>query len=469
MAAPTDSPPLDRLRELEAENERLRAGLRPRRRGRSALSAVALTLAVLLAPVAVLSTWVRAELVDTDRFVATLAPLTDDPAVQEFIADQVMSAVDAQLDFDEVVASVTAGLAELDLPPQASAALGLLRGPAAHGMRSAVSSAVSETVASDAFSGAWQLALTQTHRAGIALMQGRADSVLTVEDGMLALQLGSVVGAVSTELQDRGFALASLIPEVTASIELAPAESLLLARGGYATAVAAGIWLPWATLGLLVCGVALARFRVRAVTRAAVALFAVFGLLLVGLRVGSAAFEGMVSPATMSAEAANAITAQLTATLASTLTALAFAAALIGVGTFLAGPSRVAVGLRGLLTAGFARARAGLARHGLGTGALGPILERFRSAIALGLATLGVLIVFVSRPVSVPTVAWTTVGVLAGLALLELLRRPAESGAAPDAAPAGGPDPAPDAGPAGGPDPAPDAANSGRRSELAQD
>ncbi|GAA1630858.1 hypothetical protein GCM10009805_26970 [Leucobacter chromiireducens subsp. solipictus] len=68
------------------------------------------------------------------------------------------------------------------------------------------------------------------------------------------------------------------------------------------------------------------------------------------------------------------------------------------------------------------------------TGALGRAVERFRSGIILLLGAGGVLIIFLARPVNAPTVAWVTVGVLAGLALVELLRRP--ESASPAAGPA---------------------------------
>lgn len=416
----------ERLRALEAENAALRAGRRGRGWGRSLLAGIALTLAVILAPLAVVASWVRVELVSTDRFVATLAPLAEDPAVQRFISDQIMVAVDQQVDFDGIVGSLANGLTSLDLPAEASAAVTLLRAPAAQGMRSVVASTVEETVASDAFAGTWQLALTNTHRATVALLQGNTNGMLTLDrdTGALAVEAGVIVAEVKAQLEARGFGLAAMIPNVTASIPLTTADGLVGAQLGYAAAVAVGTWLPWVVLGLLVAGVALASRRTRSLARTGFGLALGFLLVLGGLSLGSALFEQAVSPGVMPRATAVALSTQLTESLRATSAALAFAAALIALAALVLGPSRGAVALRSALTSGFARARRAYTSHGVSTGALGTVLERFRTTISLLIALAGVLIIFLSRPVNAPTIVWTTVGVLVALALVELLRRP---------------------------------------------
>ena len=50
-------------------------------------------------PVSIVGAWARVQLVDEDAFVATLAPLVDDPAVQAMIIDESMEAINAQVDF----------------------------------------------------------------------------------------------------------------------------------------------------------------------------------------------------------------------------------------------------------------------------------------------------------------------------------------------------------------------------------
>ena len=61
-------------------------------------------VATILVPVSIVTAWARVQLVDEDAFVATLAPLVDDPAVQAMIIDETMEAINAQVDFHEITA-----------------------------------------------------------------------------------------------------------------------------------------------------------------------------------------------------------------------------------------------------------------------------------------------------------------------------------------------------------------------------
>src|SRR3954447_16101241 len=80
-----------RLAALEVENATLRSGEEvtrsrtSRSRPRAAVAVVLIVVAVLLAPVAVVCGWAKWTLTDTDRFVATYAPLAQQPAVQAYV------------------------------------------------------------------------------------------------------------------------------------------------------------------------------------------------------------------------------------------------------------------------------------------------------------------------------------------------------------------------------------------------
>jgi hypothetical protein len=140
-----------RVRELEAENARLAAesdvagagtaaGRAPRRSGwwRALLSALCIVLAGALLPVSIVAAWSRAQLVDESQFVATLAPLAHDPQVQGLVIDQTVGAIDEKVNYDEITGNVIDGIAGLGLPPRAVSALGLLKQPAADGLRNLV-------------------------------------------------------------------------------------------------------------------------------------------------------------------------------------------------------------------------------------------------------------------------------------------------------------------------------------------
>ena len=175
------------LAALRAENEALRARSGRSRRGRSPVPQLAaaggersspplcIVIATILVPVSIVGAWARVQLIDEDAFVATLAPLVDDPAVQAMIIDESMEAINAQVDFQrDHRPSVFDGIAELGLPPRAADALQLLEAPAANGLESLVTTTVTRVVESDAFSEVWATATRAAHRAlvGVSTSDG---------------------------------------------------------------------------------------------------------------------------------------------------------------------------------------------------------------------------------------------------------------------------------------------------------
>jgi hypothetical protein len=76
-------------------------------RTRLVVSIALLTLAVALTPLTVVAAWARAQIEDTDRYVDTVAPLAQDPAVQAYVARAAADAVYDLLDVEAVVSGVT--------------------------------------------------------------------------------------------------------------------------------------------------------------------------------------------------------------------------------------------------------------------------------------------------------------------------------------------------------------------------
>lgn len=413
-----------RVELLERENAALR---RPRRRptARSIVAAIVLTLAVLVAPIAAMGTWARLQLVDTDRFVATFAPLAQDPDVQDFVADQVSSAIAEQVDLDAVVGEVFDGLRSLDLPPRADSALTLLQGPAASGLSSLVDGVIHDVVASDQFSDIWAQSLRVAHERAVAVIQDSDDAALQLaDDGVLSLDLGVVVERVKERLAERGIGFADLIPVIDRSVPIAQADALVLVRTVYQIAVAAGLWLPWVVVGLLVLGIVLARNRPRALFWTSAAFGVAFLLLAAGMGIGRTFFIGAVSPSIMTTAAAESLFDEITALLSSTIVALALVGVLVAVWAWLAGTSRSAVVVRGLFESGFASIRDAAERRGVTTGRFGAAVDRFRAPILIAGLALALLALMLTRPVSFGAVLGVTVGLVVLVILVELLRRP---------------------------------------------
>ncbi|MDF2563574.1 MAG: hypothetical protein K0R99_5020 [Microbacterium sp.] len=204
-------------------------GARSRRWGRTALATALILIGVILAPVAVVSTWAHHQLTDTDYFVDTFAPLAHEPAVQDLVADEAVAAIEAQIDIDRIASDLFAGIGDLGLDPRAMEALDLLEAPAVAGVKGLMQNTIHEFVASDAFSAIWKDALEITHRQLVNTATGQEDAAITIgQNQQIQLELGPILEAVKQELVADGIPLADHIPVIDRSIVIAEDTSITL-------------------------------------------------------------------------------------------------------------------------------------------------------------------------------------------------------------------------------------------------
>lgn len=345
----------ERLRELEAENARLKTAGEARsakpgaRRLRNFGAIACIVIAAMLIPVGVLVGWAQQQMLDEERFIATFAPLAGSPAIQEEIVDQSMALIDREIDLEAMTGQVFDGVAALGLSENATTVLNLLRQPAAEGVRTMLERGVTVVVESDAFSGTWEQALRVSHRAFVAAVtsgdvEGQALSLS--DEGEIAIQLGPIVTAVKAELVERGFGLASAIPEVNASIPVATTEALPMLRLVVTLTTIVGWWLPVVIVGLLAAGVALAPRRSRAVLGAGIGLMLGAALVLIAFEAAAAMLTLQAPAMGVGAEALAVLFAQIVADMraqAGWILALGIILALVG---WLSGASRPAAAVR---------------------------------------------------------------------------------------------------------------------------
>ena len=114
----------DQLEPAErAELERLRAEVsellgrrpEPRRRldWRAPIATLLILLGCVLAPLSVLGVWTANQVSDTSRYVANMAPLASDPAIQRALTDKITNEVSSQLN---VVGITDLAASQLDIP-----------------------------------------------------------------------------------------------------------------------------------------------------------------------------------------------------------------------------------------------------------------------------------------------------------------------------------------------------------------
>lgn len=447
LADPT--PPLSetddlrhRLDRLEAENARLRAavgseateGNRPRSRGRwrAFVSAFCIVLAALLVPVSVVTAWARTELVDETAFVATFAPLVDDPAVQALIIDETTTAINASVDFEGITDDLFDGIEGLGLPPRAAAAIDLLRAPAAQGLDSLVTTAVTRVVASDAFSSVWQTALTASHRGLVAAASGgTSNGALTISDsGEIGIQLGPIIDAVKQRLIDQGVGFASSIPTIDRTIVVAQSDALGTVHVVYGLAVTVGFWLPFVALALLVAGILVARRRSTAILGTGVALAIGGTALATGFAIGGTILMLSAPQLGVSSAALGAIYGQVVEAAQHSAVVVAVIGAVIAVLAWMGGRWRGARATRRAVGAINDSIRATVTARGVDTGRFGLWMSAQRVLVRVILAVLLVLWLLLLRPLGAGDIALVLVVGLLVWWLAELVqKRPADAGA----------------------------------------
>lgn len=414
--APADDADIERrLAELEAENERLRARLDdpptsphrvPRARRatwRAVLSSSLIVVAALLVPVSIVSAWARTELVDETAFVATFAPLAHDPAVQAMIAGEATAAIDASLDLQTLTDDLFDGLEGLGLPPRATAAIDLLRGPAVEGLRGLVATSVTGLVESDLFASVWETALRASHRGLAAAATGATPTgAVTISDtGEVGISLAPIIDEVKQRLVAQGVGFASAIPPVDRTIVLVQSDALVTVRVVYGLAATVGWWLPLVTLALFVGGLLIARRKSVALVGTGTAIAIGGGALAIVLAVGATVASIAASRLAIPISAVDAIYAQVVTAMRDTAAVVALIGVLLALLAWLQGRNSAATAIRAGAAGVNGRLRATLRSSGVDTGRVGRWLYTYRVLVRVALAAVAILWLLALRPLSI--------------------------------------------------------------------
>lgn len=427
-----------RVEELEGENDRLRTevveaaspapssppGRSARGWGWTVLSVALLVIGTVLAPLAVVGNWTQAQLLSTDTFVDTFAPLAADPAVQGYVTDQVVAAIEEQVDIEALTGTVFGSIENLGVGPAATAALRALQGVAVQGISGLIRTTVTDLVTSERFEQVFAQALRTSHAGVTAAIRGDSSLVTVDANGAVGIELAPIIAAVKTMLVDRGMGFAAAIPDVNRTIVIAQSDAIVSAQLGYELAVGLGTWLPWIALAFLLAGVLVARRRSVALVWAGVLLAVAMLLSIAAIGIGRMLFLSAVSPATLPRSVAEALYLQLTTLLQSIAVAVTVVAVALAVIAWLAGPFRLPQLARGAVVDGTAWVRGKAEAAGVTTGRFGAGLHRVRTLIRVLIAAGAAAIVLFVRPLT-PSLIISTVLISAlALLLLELLRRP---------------------------------------------
>lgn len=218
-----------------------------------------IALSCFLVPFGALAAWAAYGLVDTGRYVTTMAPLAADPDVREAVADTVGDGILRMAD------------EHLGVRPDGGS------------VRPFVHDAVRSFTQTEAFRLAWDAANRVTHDAVLRALRDGADQPAGQP---VTVDLASLTDPVKRRLTHDHVPLAARIPVEHTPVAVLPGYELSAFRKGFHVLEVAGFWLPVAAVAFAATGIALAVRRRRAVTATALGTALGGALLALALTVG---------------------------------------------------------------------------------------------------------------------------------------------------------------------------------------
>ncbi|MEU2832508.1 hypothetical protein ABZ667_28240 [Streptomyces lavendulae] len=432
---PTERSELDELRRRLAALEASTPPPRARHhRLRTLGSGVLICISSLLALLAVIAVWTNSIIGDTDRYVATVAPLASDPDVQAAVTNRVTSEVLAQIDVKALVNQLSQAAVAQGVPPELGKLLGGLSGPITSGITQLVSGTVSKVVTSDQFATLWADANRAVHSSLDKALTGKGGGVVSLENNQVAIDIGPFVAKVKDQLVSSGFTPAAKIPEVHTSFVVYQSKDIGKYKSYFRLLQITGTWLPVIAVLIAAAGVFTAVNRRHGLIGAALGVAVAMLLLGIALTVFRAFYLDHLPPGASQA-AAGAIYDALIRFLRASIRAVGVTALVTAAGAFLIGPSRPAVALRTACASAIGSLREVSTAHGLRLGPVGPFVNRYKRWIGAGILAVAAIVLATWSYPTAAVVLWIVVLVLVGFAIREFLdTRPVTSSPSPTSA-----------------------------------
>jgi hypothetical protein len=300
-------------------------------RWRRALVAILVILSVVLVPLAGLSVWVRNLVLDTDRYVDTVAPLAENEVITNQIANRLTDRLFAEVDVQQEAQEV--------LPERAA----FLAGPISSGVESFAREAAKRVLASDQFETIWRNANERAHEAVDEVLTGEGENV-SVKDGRVVLNLSAVIDNVVERLNERGVTVFDSLAENQKNLEVELFDAGQIESARTAVRLLDRVRIVLVVLVFLLLGVALALSgnRRRTLIRWGIGLVVAMAVTAALLALGRSAFVN----AAENRDAAGAVFDILVRFLRNGIRVIAAFGIIIALAAFLTGPSRLAARIR---------------------------------------------------------------------------------------------------------------------------
>ncbi len=177
----------NQIEDLQSENEALKQELSEAKTEKHSGRRIAVALLILLGCIILafgnVANWARDTVLDTDAWVATVGPLSQNPVIVSTLSDAIVEGISEEL--------------ELSTPetPGLLVTLGILEKPLVELVQEALSETITAVISSDEFNEIWVTANEVIHGALITVLSGD-NPYIYAEDGIVYLDLNELVNEV---------------------------------------------------------------------------------------------------------------------------------------------------------------------------------------------------------------------------------------------------------------------------------
>jgi hypothetical protein len=390
-----------------------------RHHGHRVLVALLLVLGMILTPITIVALFVKTEISDTSRYVQSVAPLSSDPAIQAFVANDVSNRLFEQVNVKSYVQEA--------LPPRAQQ----LAGPISSALQTFVREATLRVLQSAQFQKLWTDANRIAHTQIVNVLTGKHSGAVTANaNGQVSIDISSVVQLVQQQLQASGIDLFSRIPiaRIGGQVPIFQSKDLYKARHAVGLLNTLAFVLPILVLASFGGAIVLSRNRRKGFIAAAFAFSLGALFLALVLAVGRSIYLNAATSNALPYDAAAAVYDTLLRFLHTSIRAVLTFSVVMLIAVIFAGPSRLAVWFRTSMR----RIAAWLGKEsdqaGLTWLSAKSIVAEHKGLLRIGATVVMFAVLFRWTHPTPAVVLWLAVALLAVLALIEYFGR--ESSAA---------------------------------------
>ncbi len=369
-----------------------------------------LVLASLLTPLAIGSYWLRNEVLNTHRYVETVAPLSSNPAIDAAVASEITNELFSHVN--------VAAEAQQVLPKRAQ----FLSLPLTAALRQYTQQGVEKFLQTREFRQLWVFANTQAHETLVDALEGKPSPLLSA-DGSVDINLANAVAAARQALAIAGLHIFDKVKPslLQRRFVIAKPKSLAQIRRAVKLLRALAIALPLLAFALVALALALSRERKRTLFWAGAALAAAGAAGFAAIVVLRTYYLHEVVGPEVPHDAAVAFYDTLLASLRLDLKIACYAGLAVAGAAVLAGTSPAAERIR----RGLLRTAGKLADEAVGENVTAKWVAANRPILRTATVIFGLLILFTAAHPNVRLLVKLAIGMLAALGVIEVLARPA--------------------------------------------